>query len=108
MACHLFQNYVFRTLRSSLQRHVLSYKLYACVINSTTWLHNVQCARSFSRLQGSKRPVVLPNVENAEQIILLNLAKEVFSDVIYCHEGSSSDCTTAQARNQDLSKGVQL
>ena len=48
--------------------------------------------------KGRKRPVVLPNSENAVQISLLNLAQEAFSDVIYCHEGSSSDCTTADPK----------
>ena len=33
--------------------------------------------------KGRRRLVVLPN---AEQINLLNLAKEAFSDVIFCHE----------------------
>jgi len=48
--------------------------------------------------KGRKRPVVLPNVENTEQINLLNLAKEAFSDLIYCQEGSSDDCTTADPK----------
>ena len=66
------------------------------MINSTTWLHNVR--EVLVVYKGRKRPVVLPNVENAEQINLLNLAKEAFSDVIYWHEGSSSDCTTADPK----------
>jgi len=42
--------------------------------------------------KGQRRSVVLPS---AEQINLLDLAKEAFSDILYGHEGSSSaDSTT--------------